>query len=191
MGRPKTELVLEGRTLLQHALDNALASGLGEIVVVLRADDGPGRAFVASRCDERLRAVTVAGPVARQSDSLRAGIAALSDRIEIAAVLLADQPDVDATLIDRMIDAAERSSRAAIRPVHVFAGVRTPGHPVMLTRRLFARLGELAGDEGARALFRDDAAQLDEIELHSAPPCDVDTPDDWSKLVDAWASRSA
>lgn len=190
MGRPKTGLVLEGRTLLQRALDNALASRLDEIVVVLRADDAPGRTAVESGRDERLRVVTVAGPTARQSDSLRAGIAALADRVDVAAVLLADQPDVDARLIDRMIDAAALTRRAAIRPVHVHAGVRTPGHPVLLTRPLFARLGEIAGDEGARALFRDHADQLDEVELHSPPPRDVDTPDDWSKLVDEWSSRS-
>src|SRR6185295_20346069 len=35
MGRPKQLLPLAGRPMLQHALDNAAASGLDEIVLVL------------------------------------------------------------------------------------------------------------------------------------------------------------
>lgn len=189
MGRPKTGLILEGRTLLQHVLDNALASQLDEIVVVLRADDEVARAEVETRCGTRLRAVMLGDPQGRQSDSLRAGIAALGDRVEIAAVLLADQPGIHAALIDRMLDAAGRTTRAAVRPVYVWAGTRTPGHPVVLTRPLFGAIGGLEGDEGARSLFHDDAGQLEEIEFLSPPPRDVDTPEDWSKLSHEWASR--
>jgi molybdenum cofactor cytidylyltransferase len=189
MGRPKTGLMLGGRTLLQHVIDNALASRLAEVVVVLRADDEAGRASVDARPGARLRAVLLATP-ADQSDSLRAGITALGPRIDAAAVLLADQPGIDAASIDRVIDAATRSPHAAVRPVHIHAGHRTPGHPVVLKRGLFAEVRELTGDQGARALLQRDAVGLEEIELHTAAPLDVDTPEDWKRLVAEWATRS-
>ena len=52
MGRPKTELVLEGRTLLQYALDNALASRLDEIVVqIVHGPLDPSGALDGSRVE--------------------------------------------------------------------------------------------------------------------------------------------
>lgn len=189
LGRPKTGLMLEGRTLLQHAIDNALAARLAEVVVVLRADDDAGRAAVASRSEARLRAVPLDAP-AQQSHSLRAGVAALDPRIDAAAVLLADQPGVDGASIDRVIDAAVHSPQAAVRPVHIHAGRRTPGHPVVLKRSLFAAIDALTGDQGARALLQRDDVALDEIEWPTAAPLDVDTPEDWKRLVAEWATRS-
>ena len=87
-------------------------------------------------------------------------------------------------------DAAIRSPHAAVRPVHVQAGHRTPGHPVVLKRSLFPELRELAGDQGARGLLQRETIALEEIELQGAAPLDVDTPEDWQRLVAEWATRS-
>jgi CTP:molybdopterin cytidylyltransferase MocA len=64
-----------------------------------------------------------------------------------------------------------------------------PGHPVVLARRLFARACQLDGDEGARALWRDDPTLLEEVEIPEPSPPDIDTPDDWTRLSDGEARR--
>lgn len=188
MGRPKTTLRLEGRTLLDHVIDAALDARLAEVVVVLRPDDRTGRDAVARRADDRVRAA-----LARDADrgigrSLAAGIAALDDAVDAAAVLLADQPGVGAALIERVVEAAAASPRPAVRPVHTVDGRRVPGHPVVLARALFADAAALEGDAGARALWTGAPERLEEIPVPTPPAPDVDTPEDYRRLV-ARASR--
>jgi molybdenum cofactor cytidylyltransferase len=189
MGGPKTTLVLEGRTLLEHAIDSALASRLEEVVVVLRPGDTIGCRAVAARADARLRAVVAPDADGGQARSLAAGLDALGTGIDAAAILLADQPGIPPCLVDRIAQAAAGSSRPAVRPVHVHGGARVPGHPVVLARRLFAKARALEGDEGARALWRDDPTLLEEIEIPEPAPPDIDTPDDWTRLSDGEARR--
>ena len=109
------------------------------------------------------------------SASLRAGVAAAGDADAIV-VVLGDQPlitpQVIASVVERL-DGAAPAARAT------FDGA--PGHPVLIKRSLFAELGRLRGDSGAK-------------ELLEAPPgydrrmralrewADVDTPADLNAI---------
>jgi molybdenum cofactor cytidylyltransferase len=123
--------------------------------------------------------------------SLAAGVAALDDAVDAAAVLLADQPGVDAALVERIVAAAARTDRPAVRPVHEHGGERVPGHPVVLSRTLFADAAALDGDAGARALWSDAPERLEEIPVSTPPAPDVDTPEDYRRLVAAPGGREA
>jgi len=184
MGRPKTALVVAGRTLLDHAIDTALASAAGEVVVVLRPGDSAGREAVGRRGTARLRAVRAEDADRGQGRSLAAGLDALAHDVEAAAVLLSDQPGLPAGLVDRILEAAAASPRPAVRPVFVEGGTRVPGHPVVLKRALFPAARALAGDEGARALWRDDPTLLEEVLVAGTAPPDVDTPEDYARLTE-------
>lgn len=64
----------------------------------------------------------------------------------------------------------------------------TPGHPVVLPRRLFPSLLELRGDQGARALLAQEEESLRLIPLPGAnATTDLDTAEDWA----AWRARGA
>ncbi len=180
MGRPKTMLMLDDRTLLEHAVDRALASRADEVVVVVRGAELDAHRSSASA---GVRYAAGADSDSGLSGSLRLGLAALSPEVDAAAILLGDQPVLDAGLIDEVVAEAERTGGPATRPVYVHAGTRTPGHPFVLARRAFAGAARLTGDEGARALFRDAPSAIHEIEIDSPPPPDVDTPEDYEQLV--------
>ena len=111
------------------------------------------------------------------ASSLRTGVAALPEAALGAVVLLGDMPDVEAEMIDRILEtfAAHPDASAAV-PVH--AGRR--GNPVLLGRELFASVARLEGDEGARRLLRETApGRVLEVPLDDAAvTLDIDTPDD-------------
>jgi molybdenum cofactor cytidylyltransferase len=108
------------------------------------------------------------------STSLRTGIAALPHDIDAAVVMLADMPQVDGALIDKLI-AAFNPEKGALIAVPVIEGKR--GNPVLWSRRFFPELTSLQGDVGARYLIEKYAETVVEVPLaDSAALTDVDTP---------------
>ncbi|MEX0799972.1 MAG: nucleotidyltransferase family protein [Dehalococcoidia bacterium] len=182
MGEPKQLLPLDGRPILQHVIDAAQSSCLGEIVVVLGAEaEAVGAAL---RLPERARTVVNPGFAEGQSTSLRAGLRSLDDEVEAAAVLLGDQPGVSAELIDRVVAAYRAGGRPVARPVYTTSGSRTvPGHPVVLSRAVWPEVEKLTGDQGARALLARHDDWLLEAPIEGEPPPDIDTREDYRRAA--------
>ena len=89
-------------------------------------------------------------------------------------IALADMPWIDIATTRRIADALERGA-ALVAASH--QGVR--GHPVGFLRHFYAELAALSGDEGAKALVRRHARELQLIETDDAGVSrDVDTPTD-------------
>lgn len=108
------------------------------------------------------------------STSLKAGIAALGDRVDGALVMLADMPGIETADLEKMIAAFRRAGgTAVIRATH--NGKR--GNPVILPRALFEAAMHLEGDTGARHLVEQGELDVVEVELGEAASVDVDTPD--------------
>ena len=182
MGRPKQLLPLRGRPLLQRVLDEAIASRLDEIVLVLghRADEI--REALALPEAGRVRAVVNADWARGQSTTLRLALRRTDPTATAAAILLGDQPGVEAALIDRVARAFLDAGLPAARPVYSGAdGSRVPGHPVLLARRIWSEVDKLGGDEGARALLAARADWLLEVPVKGEPPADIDTWEDYRR----------
>ncbi len=91
-------------------------------------------------------------------------------------VALADMPWVSTATVRLVADALRRGDEL-VAPSH--RGVR--GHPVGFSRRFYAALAGLSGDEGARAILRGHAADLRVIETDDEGVSrDIDTPADLS-----------
>jgi molybdenum cofactor cytidylyltransferase len=185
MGRPKQLLPLGDRCLLERVVDEAAASRLDEIVVVLghQAD----ALCNALRFPPGRSTHIVINPDYEegQSTSLRLGLRSADPRGVAAAVLLGDEPGVTHDLIDAVADAFLAGGRPAARPVYVAGGRRVPGHPVFLARRLWSEAAALTGDEGARALFATHPERLLEVTRLRPAPADIDTWDDYRRIVEA------
>jgi molybdenum cofactor cytidylyltransferase len=164
-GATKQLAELDGRPLLAHAVAHALAvPALEPVVVVLGHDAEAVRAGVPELAATRV--VVAADWRAGQSASLRAGVEALGD-VDAAVVLLGDMPYVTPAAIAAVLDAGDHDAVRA-----TYGG--TPGHPVLLTRRLLDRAGELTGDAGFRSLL--DGQDVKAFEAgHLADPTDIDT----------------
>ena len=166
--QPKQLYRIGGESLVRRVCRAALASRLTEVVLVTGHARRRVRAEVA---DLDLRAVHNPDYEQGQSGSVRAGLAAVSDRAEGAMFLPADQPGLDAAVIDRLLGAF-RGPASIVAPA--FRGRR--GAPVTFGRRWFGEIERLRGDRGARPLLDRLDGQVDEIELDSALPLrDIDT----------------
>ncbi len=178
MGRPKQLLEVGGRPLLEMIVDQANASQLDEVLVVLGAEANQirksvdfGRAFVIINRDH----------ATGMASSLRAGIAALDDEIDRAVVILGDQPAVTSSVLDELVDLQERSGLPAA--ALSFDGLLHP--PVVLARALWPDLTALEGDVGCRALIRQRPELVATLPAEGGHkhPTDIDTPEDYERLM--------
>ena len=141
---------IAGRPLLAHTLAR-LTPWAGPIVVVIghqaarvraamHAELGPlpGVGFVYCRAYRR-----------GMAHSIRTGIAALPPAIPKALLCLGDMPlAIDARLI-RQLDRRWPPGVLYVRPIYD----ERPGHPVLVSRRMFLRLKQLDGERGAQPML--------------------------------------
>jgi molybdenum cofactor cytidylyltransferase len=178
MGSPKQLLLVDGKPLLELVVTHAIASSLDQVVVVL----GAAADEIRSRVDLG-RATIVLNPdhAAGMASSLRAGLASLADGVDRVVVILGDQPDVDAGLLNRLLELQETSGLPAASLS--FNGLLHP--PVVLKRELWADLMELEGDVGCRALIRarPELVARMPVETDLTHPVDIDTRADYERFV--------
>ena len=175
-GVEETKLVADvaGEAIVRRVVRAALASRARPVTVVVGHARSAVEAALAGLPAEIVPNPEFASGIA---SSLRAGLAATPADVAAAVVLLGDMPNVEAGLIDRLIDAFRTHSNAlAVAPVQ--DGRR--GNPVLLARPLFAPAMRLAGDEGARRLLAGfGAGQVVEVDAGGSDVSfDVDTPSD-------------
>jgi len=188
MGRPKQLLQVRDKPLLQHTLDEAARSCLDELIVVL----GHHAAEIerALRLPSRARIVINPEYARGMGTSLAAGLRAARGRASAAAVLLGDQPTVGVGVIDELVARYRSGDAAIVRPVYTLGdGARVPGHPVIVSRRVWPSAMELRGDEGLRSLIAQHPEWLCEVEMSGEPPPDIDTPGDYERTLDTGGSE--
>jgi len=173
MGGPNKLLAeISGRPLVRIAVDEALASRASLVVVVT----GHQRERIETALQGlKIRIVHNPDFAEGLSTSLRAGLNALPSDVDGVVVLLADMPQVDAALIDRLI-ASFDPEKGALAVVPTIESKR--GNPVLWSRRFFPDLMALEGDVGARHLIGRYSEAVVEVPVTGKGPlADVDTPD--------------
>ena len=171
-GSTKQLATLGGKPLVQHAVNAAAGGGCGEVIVVLGHD--ADRVEAALRLPPNARVVRNPSFAEGQSTSLRAGLAGLSGDSEAAVILLADQPGIEPTDVDAVIEGYRATGAPVVRAR--FRGI--PGHPVLLSRDLWPGAMASTGDAGARELIAGHRDRVHHVDIDCDPPTDVDTPAD-------------
>lgn len=179
LGRPKQLLPVEGRPLLELVLTRVCASKLDEVAVVLGA-----HAEEISRAVGLGRSRVILNPDYHKgmSSSLRAGVLSLGKGVSRLVVILGDQPDISATLIDELLSLHQESGLPAA--ALSLEGMLHP--PVVLNRSLWGELLELEGDVGCRAVIRGrpDLVAALPFAGRQGHPVDIDTLADYQHLLD-------
>lgn len=173
-GRDKLMETVEGQPLLRKLACASIGTGLP--VTVALPPDRPARTEALRGL--ALSTITVENPQEGMSASLTAGLTALPDGVAIM-VLLADLPEIDLQDLQTMAKAQGKTPDLIVRATSQ-SGV--PGHPVVFPPWARGALAAMSGDEGARALLRDQRDKVCLIALagdHATT--DLDTPEDWAK----------
>lgn len=170
-GANKLLALRDGVPLVAHVAAGLRATRAGAPIVVT----GHG-------ADAVRRAVEAVAPQARfvhnadfaegMSTSLKAGLAALAPSVEAVAICLADMPEIDGAIVDRLF-AVWEAAEAPCVVVATHDGRR--GNPVILPACFFAEIAAVTGDVGARGVVAAHADRVVEVEIGAAAAGDLDT----------------
>lgn len=175
-GVPKQLLEWRGEALLRWPMRAALEAGLDPVVLVLGYQAEEIRKVVA---DLPVHVVVNTNWAAGQSTSIVAGLKCLPAQSGSAVFFLADQPQVQATLVRSLKSRHAETMAPIVAPL--VDGQR--GNPVLFDRRTFPDLLALQGDVGGRALFA--RYPVTWLTWHDpAPLLDIDLPEDYQRLLD-------
>jgi molybdenum cofactor cytidylyltransferase len=173
LGQPKQNLLVEGQTLLQRAVDTARKANCGLIVVVLGAN--------AARIDPITGVTTLYNEdwAEGMASSIRTGINSISKNISVdkVIILLCDQPFVTTELLNTLIDKQAETGR----PIVACTYGGTTGVPALFDRAFFAELLLLQGHEGAKKILTEQAANIATVPFERGN-IDIDTPEDYEQF---------
>ena len=173
-GSQKLLLDLDGVPMVRHVFEAASEGGCHQTVVIYAEDD------VKRAINGRAELIYNAKAHTGMASSLRAGLKAMRPEIEGAVILLGDQPLVGSRTVATLLRAWRREgSRPAVA---VSQGADGWAPPVVLSRELWSQVLALRGDSGARQVLHGRPELLDIVPAPGRPD-DIDTPDDYAKIV--------
>jgi len=176
MGLPKLLLPIEGKSLLQHVIDNALQSKVSEVIVVLGAEATKLRREIKQ---SQVQIIENASYKEGLSSSLKVGLQAVSPQAQAVLVLLGDQPLISHAIIDTLIDKYKESGSTMVAPV--YNGRR--GNPVLFDSSLIPELIRVTGDKGGREIIEKHLAQLATVDFEATIiGSDIDSWDDYIEV---------
>lgn len=183
MGQAKAALPLgtTGETVVGSVVRTLLAAGLPDVTVVAGAHIDAVRAAMPA-FEPRARVVEHLEWAQGQLSSLLAGLDAVDGpQLEAILVTLVDVPLVRPQSVAAIVQAWRETRAPIVRPVN---GERH-GHPVVFDRSVFADLRAADPGVGAKAVFAKHAARrLDVTVIDDGAYVDVDTPQDYQKIVE-------
>jgi molybdenum cofactor cytidylyltransferase len=174
LGEPKQLLPYRDTTLLGATLEVARRAGFDQLIVTLGAAAPAVRDAVEL---DGVDVVVVDDSGTGCSASLRAALDRVDPGSEGIVLMLGDQPRVDPATARRL---ATEGPGADIMVCRYDDGI---GHPFWLSRSVFGELRQLHGDKGVWKLVESGRHQVRELAVDGAIPLDVDTWDDYRRLV--------
>ena len=179
-GGDKLLLDFDGVPMVRHVMRAASEGGCHQVVVVYSAEN--------VRQAVNGQAEVVFNPHARSgmASTLHAGLKAMRPEIEAAAVLLGDQPLVGSRTVAALLRQWRREGSRPAVAVSPGGDEWTP--PVVISRDLWGQLFDLKGDAGARQVLQGHPELLDIVPAPGRLE-DVDTPDDYAKIVRLFPRR--
>lgn len=182
-GSNKLLAPMDGRPLLQHALDAVAAAGVDDVVVVLGAEADAVEAAIAWRGERR---VVNGRPQDGLSSSLRVGLDAAVEvpDAEAALVVLGDQPQLRPGVVRAILTVASSPAAAHAQFVRARYAADPAPNPVLVRRSAWALAAGLDGDWGLGPLMANRPDHVVEVPVEGANP-DIDTPADLAAVSPA------
>jgi molybdenum cofactor cytidylyltransferase len=175
LGQPKQLLAFRGATLLDATIATVRGFGLAQTLVTV----GGAAPEVQETVD--LSAVQVVDSLHHTdgcSSSIVSALAAISPDVDGFMLFLGDQPDVPRAAVDALLSVAATGAEIAV--VDYDDGT---GHPFWFARSVFGPLGDLHGDKAVWKLLESGRFETAHVRVESPVPLDVDTWDDYQRLL--------
>lgn len=176
LGKPKQNLIFNGQTLLQRAIQTALRLDCGPVIVVL----GGNADLIEPTIKKNLKIDIVFN--ADWQNGMSSSICIAIQRLQkkypkanSAILMLCDQPFVDEVVLQKLISAGKLNAIVA-------SGYNdTIGPPVFFDECYFEELLALSGNEGAKHLLLKYKETVINVPFEMGS-VDIDTVEDFEKL---------
>ena len=178
MGKPKLLLSFGEKTMIEAVIGNAVQSKAENILVVLGSDQ--------EKIEEKIKDLPVKvvfNPNFREGmlSSAQTGFQALPEDAQAVLVFLGDQPAISHAIIDKVIDAYNRTKKGIVLPV--FEGNR--GHPVLIDMKYKDEVEKLSAHVGLRGVVYSHPEDVQEVEVETPSILrDIDDPEDYDRELD-------
>jgi molybdenum cofactor cytidylyltransferase len=174
-GQSKLAMPYGSTTVIGSVVKSATESKVDRVVVVT----GEHREAVLAALPPASETAHNDHPDRGNISSLLVGLDAVGD-IGAAIVLVGDMPDVDSSVIDRLL---ERWTETGAM-VCVSTYTNGAGHPILIDQRLFEKVRSLSGAKPLWSLVESlDRASVERVEIDSPAPFDLNTNEDYLKAL--------
>ncbi len=175
LGQPKQLLAFRSATLLDATLNVARRAPFDQRLVTV---GGAGPKVMQTVSFDGFDVVESVHHTEGCSSSIVSSLGQLDDDVAGFLLLLGDQPKVELSVIDSVIDAA-----ASDRPIVVCRYDDGIGHPFWFRRDTFSELAKLHGDKAVWKLIESEKFPVHEVRIAGDTPLDVDTWHDYERLL--------
>ena len=177
LGKPKQLLQYRGKTLLGHAINEAINSNADAIVVILGKD---ADLFKKEIDEKKVRVAINSSWEEGMASSLRLGLdTLLTDKPYIDAVIfmVCDQPHVLSSILNELIMTQQKTTKQIVTCNYG----DSIGPPALFHKKYFKDLMKLSGDTGARKIIQQNMNDMTTI-LFPEGEIDIDTEEDYEEL---------
>ena len=187
---PKLALPVGSKTLGSLALETILSSSLKSIFVIVQEHDDV--TWLPSSMKNHVKCTIIHCPNAHlgQAETLRCGIyQAIKEEMDAVIIFLADQPNLPVEMIHHMLQYTKQSPTSKFIAL-TFNEIIYP--PVLFKKELFDSLLKIEGDQGAKALLKEDFLKMGTLlPLHSEKSIlDVDTKEQFQQFKKEMSRKS-
>jgi molybdenum cofactor cytidylyltransferase len=178
LGSPKQLLLHKGKSLLKHAVEEAMNSQAKSVVVVLGANAG---ILLKEINETRVTLVKNAEWQEGMASSIRAGLNTLiknSVSAEAVILMVCDQPFVSAAVLNDLISTQQKTGKSIVACNYGEA----IGPPALFHQSLFDELIQLEGDVGARKIILQHSGEVATVYFPQGK-IDIDTEADYNALL--------
>jgi molybdenum cofactor cytidylyltransferase len=177
-GKTKQLVYFRGKTLLQHAIEQATDAGAETIVVVTGANaDEISKQAKSEKTEIVFNKDWEQGMASGIVAGLKKAIT-LNNKIEKAIIAVCDQPFISSSLFQQLYQKQNESAKQIVASAYA----DTIGTPALFTQKYFDALMSLKGDEGAKKLLKRHSEDVATVDFPNGD-IDIDTKEDYEKLL--------
>ncbi len=177
LGMPKQNLSFKQTTLLQHSIEQALASKASAVVVILGAEAGIIQTHTSN---PKLEVLINDAWQEGIASSIRCGVQYLVDNqpsVTRALLMVCDQPYINTALLNKLITLQQAAGAAIVASRYG----DTIGIPALFAKQLFPELLQLTGDKGAKKMMMKHRDNLTIVDFPLGI-VDIDTAEDYTSI---------
>jgi len=177
LGKPKQLLQYHGKTLLNHAVNEAINAKADAVVVIL----GKNADLFKNEIDnEKVRVAINKNWEEGMASSVRLGLDTLlkiKPYMDAVIFMVCDQPYISSLILNELITAQQKTTKQIVTCNYG----ETIGPPALFHKKYFRELAKLKGDVGARNIIQQNMNDVTTI-LFPEGKIDIDSEEDYEAL---------